>query len=185
MDDLRTDRMRLVASTPELVRAEIEDRVLFGRLLGARIPDAWPTDEAADALPWFLDRLERADPRDIGWYGYYGIVVTGIEDAPVLVGGGGCLGPPADGDVEIGYSVLPAYQRRGYATEMMSAIVDWVRQDPRVVRITADTATDNAPSRSLLSRLGFAEAGPGSEPDSLLYVRSPDAALPSGDAAGR
>ena len=35
-----------------------------------------------------------------------------------LVGNGGFKGPPsASGVVEIGYSILPAFQRRGFATE--------------------------------------------------------------------
>ena len=177
MENLTTSRMRLVASTPEFVRAEIEDRTEFARLLAARIPSAWPTDEAADALPWFLERLEGADPRDIGWYGFYGVVVAGIEDAPVLVGGGGCLGPPVDGIVEIGYSVLPSFQRQGYATEMMAAIVDWVARDPRILEITAETATDNVASRRLLSRLDFHEAGPGRESDTVAYTRPPGYAI--------
>jgi RimJ/RimL family protein N-acetyltransferase len=175
---LATRRMRLVASTSELVRAEIHDRTEFARLLDAEVPSAWPTDEATDALPWFLERLEHADPSDIGWYGFYGVVATGVEDAPVLVGGGGCLGPPVDGSVEVGFSVLPAFQRQGYATEMMTAVLDWVRRDPRVLQITAETAIDNVPSRRLLSTLGFHEAGPGREPDSLKYIRTGTASRP-------
>ena len=165
---LETPRMRLVASTAELVRAEIGDRPEFGRLLDAAIPPDWPPDEAADALPWFLERLEAA-PGDSGWYGYYGIALEGVSDAPVLVGGAGSLGPPVDGEAEIGYSMLPAYQGLGFATEMVGAIVEWLRRDPRVRRITADTALDNVPSRRLLSRLGFTEAGPGREPGSIVY----------------
>lgn len=165
--------MRLVSSTAELVRAEINDRAEFSRLLGARIPSAWPTDEAADALPWFLERLEGADPADSGWYGFYGVATEGVDDAPVLVGSGGSLGPPADDTVEIGYSVSPAFQQRGFATEMMSAIVDWIGQDPRIELITAETTTDNVPSRRLLAHLGFREAGSGREPDTVEYTRSP------------
>lgn len=171
---LETPRMRLVGSTAELVRAEIGDRVEFARLLGATIPADWPPEEAADALPWFLERLERADPGDAGWYGWYGIATEGVGDAPVLVGGAGSLGPPVDGDVEIGYSLLPAYQRLGFATEMLGAILGWVRRDPRVRRITADTAINNLPSRRLLARLGFREAGPGREPGSVVYEAGAD-----------
>jgi len=172
--------MRLVASTAELVRAEIHDRPEFARLLGARVPSAWPTEEAADALPWFLERLEQAGPDGIGWHGFYGVVVAGLDEAPVLVGGGGSLGPPVEGDVEIGYSVLPAYQRQGYATELMTAVVDWLGRDPRVARITAETAAGNVPSRRLLSNLGFHEAGPGREPDGLVYIRTPGRSDPDG-----
>lgn len=162
--------MRLVASTVELVRSEAADREAFARALEAVVPPDWPPDEAADALPWFLEHLERAEGRDAGWYGFYGVVVDASE--PVLVAGGGTLGPPVDGLVEIGYSVLPAFQRRGYALEMMTAIVDWIGGDPRVTGITAETGAANLPSRDLLGRLGFAETGPGRDAESLRYART-------------
>jgi len=163
--------MRVVASTAERVRAEIGDRTEFGRLLEARIPNDWPPDEAADALPWFLERLEAADPRNAGWYGFYGVVVTGEVDAPVLVGGGGSLGPPVDGVVEIGYSVLPAFHRRGYASEMMRAILDWIAADPRVRLVTAETDGDNLASRRLLDRLGFSESRSGGDAGRVTYEK--------------
>lgn len=167
-----TPRMRLVPSTAELVRAEIHDRAAFARLLGARVPDGWPPGEAADALDWFLERLEAGGPEASGWYGFYGIVLEGEPDAPVLVGGGGSLGPPVDGSAEIGYSLMPVFQNRGYATEMMAAINEWLAADPRVARITAETAVDNEPSQRVLARLGFAHVGPGREPGTLAFERS-------------
>jgi ribosomal-protein-alanine N-acetyltransferase len=169
MIELRTPRMRLVASNVELVRAELFDRDGFARALAADVPADWPPDEAADAVPWFLERLEEAGPAGQGWYGFYGVALDAA--APVLVGGGGTIGPPQDGSVEIGYSVLPAFQRRGYALEMMTAILGWIATDPRVRAITAETDADNAASRGLLSRLGFTETGPGREPGSLHYER--------------
>jgi len=163
--------LRLVPATATTVRAEIEDHAKLGRLLSASIPVDWPPGEAADALPWFLERLAQADPGDAGWYGFYAIVTSGEPDAPVLVGGGGTLGPPVGGRAEIGYSLLPAYQGRGYATELMAAVIGWIERDPRVRRIEAETAADNGPSRRLLGRLGFGEAGPGREPQTLLFRR--------------
>jgi RimJ/RimL family protein N-acetyltransferase len=170
MIELSTARMRLIASTADLVRSEIGDRSSFGRMVGAQVPPDWPPAEAADALPWFLERLEKADPQDAGWYGFYGVAVDMPEH--VLVAGGGSLGPPADGSAEVGYSVLPAFQRRGYGLEMMTAVVDWIRNDPRVREIVAETDADNMPSRGLLARLGFAEVGPGRDARSLRYART-------------
>lgn len=169
---LTTARMRLVASTAELVRAEIGDRPAFARRLGARIPRDWPPTETADALAWFLERLEASDPGDPGWYGFYGVVVEGEDDVPVLVGGGGSLGPPVDGGVEVGYSLLPAFQRRGYATEMMSAIIEWIEHDGRVRSVRAETGSENVASRRLLSRLGFRDDGVGRESGAVVYKRT-------------
>lgn len=172
MIELATPRLRLVASTPDLVRAEIDDHAELGRLLGARVPAGWPPGEAADALPWFLERLEAAGPAGVGWHGFYGIVSDAEGGEPVLAGGGGSLGPPdGEGEVEIGYSLMPEFQGHGYATELMAAIVDWIATDPRVERIVAETDAGNAPSRRLLARLGFEEFGTGREPNSLRFAR--------------
>src|SRR2546423_13499963 len=104
---LITPRMRIVASTAELVRAEIGDREEFGRLLGARIEPDWPPAEAADALPWFLERLEATGPEGVGWHGFFGIVLD-EPGGPGLVGGGRTPGTPGRGAVRGGYSPLPA-----------------------------------------------------------------------------
>jgi RimJ/RimL family protein N-acetyltransferase len=129
----------------------------------------WPPDEAADALPWFVERLEAAGPAGEGWYGFYGVALDGA--APVLGGGGGSIGPPRDGSVEIGYSVLPAYQRRGYALEMMTRVIEWVVADRRVREITAETDSGNVASIGPLGRLGFAQNGPGRDPGSFHNSR--------------
>ena len=42
MENLRTERLTLVALKPELARAALEDRGKLARMLGARVPEAWP-----------------------------------------------------------------------------------------------------------------------------------------------
>lgn len=163
--------MQLVPSTADLVRAEIADPAAFARQLGAHVPPDWPPEEAADALPWFLEQLEAAGPSGRGWYGFCGIVVKEHSHAPILVGGGGSLGPPEAGVVEIGYSVLPAFRRCGYATEMMNAVVEWLSRDAGVRLIRAQTGNDNPASRALLAGLGFTETQPGAEPNTMAFER--------------
>lgn len=172
VDSLTTPRMRLVPSTVDLVRAEIGDRPELARLLGATVPVDWPPDEAADALPWFLERLEAAGSRGIGWYGFYGVVVSDLAGAPVLVGTGGSLGPPVDGVAEIGYSMLPAYHGHGYATEMMTAIVDWLGRNPAIREVRAETDHKNMASRRLLARVGLEASGPGRDPGTIAYLHN-------------
>jgi [ribosomal protein S5]-alanine N-acetyltransferase len=41
--------------------------------------------------------------------------------------------------VEIGYAVMPPFQGRGYATEMVRAIVKWAFQQPGVGKVVAET----------------------------------------------
>lgn len=160
---IETTRLKLIPATVALARAEIGDRGEFARLLGASVPDNWPPESAADALPLFLGWLEAAPDR-VGWFGWYALAAGEGAAAPVLVAGGGFKGPPQDGTAEIGYSVLPQFQGRGYATEMVGGLVRWALDQPGVARVVAETEWANPASVRVLSKAGFAPAGPAPEP---------------------
>lgn len=60
-----------------------------------------------------------------------------------------------DNHVEIGYSIAPKFQGRGYATEAVEALVDHIFSDLKKHRITASIDPGNIKSEALLLRLGF------------------------------
>jgi ribosomal-protein-alanine N-acetyltransferase len=165
---IETARLTLVAATVALARAEIGDRAEFARLLGATVPDNWPPEMLADALPWFLSSLEAA-PERLGWFNWYALATGDETTAPVLVASGGFMGPPQDGTVEIGYSVLPQFQGRGYATEMVGGLVAWAMGQPGVVRVTAETEWTNPASVRVLVKAGFASCGAAREPEGTCF----------------
>lgn len=162
--------MRLLPATLGLARAELGDRAEFARLMAARVPDDWPPETLADALPLFLQSLEEA-PERAGWLAWYALAEE--ESAPgwVLVASGGFHGPPQEGTVEIGYSVLPRFQGRGYATEMVRALADWALAQPGVVRVVAETEWVNPASVRVLARAGFVAAGAAAEPGAVRFER--------------
>ena len=142
------------------------DRSKFGALLGAEVHAEWPPDLLSDALSWFADQLEE-DPSREGWLVWYALMKE--PDRLVLAASGGFIGKPRDGIVEVGYSVLPAYQRRGLATEMVRALVDWALAQPNVREVVAEVDQANVPSLCLLRRLNFREVGPGRDPGHLRF----------------
>ena len=158
---LRTERLVLRPSTPELARAEIADRARFAALLGAEVPAAWPPEELAPALGILLARLE-AEPAACGWFAWYALAPR-EEAPPVLVGSAGFTGPPRQGEVEIGYSVMPEFQRRGYATEMVRALSRRALAQDGVTRVTARTEWANPASVRVLEKAGFHACGPRDE----------------------
>ena len=160
---VETARLKLMPATVALARAEIGDRDEFARLLGASVPDNWPPETLADALPLFLGWLEAAPDR-VGWFGWYALAVGGGSAAPVLVAGGGFKGPPQEGSAEIGYSVLPQFQGRGYATEIVVGLVRWALGQPGVARVVAETEWANPASVRVLTKAGFVPGGPSTEP---------------------
>jgi len=163
-----TRRLTLVPATLALARAELQDRPAFAELLGAVVPDAWPPESTIDALPLFLGWLEAA-PECVGWFGWYAVLRDGIAAGSVLIGGGGFLGPPRDGAVQLGYSVLPEFQRRGYATEIVRGLATWAFVQPGVEVIAAETEWANPASVRVLERNGFQTAGAASEPEGTRF----------------
>ena len=163
--------MTLVPATAALVRAEIEDRPAFANQLGAAVPDAWPPDTLRDALAFFLGQLEAA-PEQVGWGAWYGIADGAGGEKPALVASCGFFGPPQGGSVEIGYSVLPEFQRRGYGGEMAGALTEWALAKEGVGRVVANVASENIPSTRLLRRLGFVERGMSDEPGHVRFEKA-------------
>ena len=71
-----------------------------------------------------LDQLLR-NPADAEWIAKAALCEQGA-DAGLVVGHIGCHGAPDDrGMVEVAYSVAPELRRRGYATAMLAAALDW------------------------------------------------------------
>ena len=61
--------------------------------------------------------------------------------------------------MEIGYSINPKYQRRGYAYEALSALLTLLQKELRLELVTAGTLPGNTPSIQLLHKLGFQSEG--------------------------
>ena len=72
----------------------------------------------------------------------------------------GFHGPPnADGEVEIGYALVPAARGMGLARESVELLVAWAQSQPGVRVITARVDHGNVASERLLERLHFTSEG--------------------------
>jgi [ribosomal protein S5]-alanine N-acetyltransferase len=167
--NINTDRLLLIPSTLELAEAEIINHELFSILLDAKIPNNWPTESLVDALPYYCNLLKK-HPDWVGWLDWYAIKKAPIvEEKGVLVGGVGFYGPPdQDGLVEIGYSVLTQYRRKGYATEMLKGLISFAKLGG-VKKIIAHTEKDNSLSQNVLINSSFVFTGVEDDSDKLLY----------------
>lgn len=168
MQSLRTPRLELRPATATTLRAELEGNGSLARALGVDVPPGWPPElYDADAVRHILTLL--GEREDGGAFGLYYIIVRPDQHAPaprgVLIGVGGFKGDPdADGEVEIGYGVLPDFQRRGFATEAVRAWVSLAFADPRVERVVGQTLDSLTPSIGVLEKAGFVYAGSGEDP---------------------
>ena len=75
-----------------------------------------------------------------------------------------------EGSAEIGYGIAENYQGCGYATEAVSALVDWALKQPSATCVTAETEESNIASQRVLKKSGFIPTGETGE-EGPLYVR--------------
>lgn len=168
MLQLRTERLQLVAATLELARADLSGYRRLAALLKAHVPPSWPpplNDESTQR--WTVERLAE-HPERAGWYAWYFLHREHAELR--AVGTGGFTGPPADGTVEIGYSIVPECHRFGFAPEAVRALVGWAFTHPAVARVAAHTLPALQPSLRVLEKCGFAAAGAGTEEGTVRFV---------------
>jgi RimJ/RimL family protein N-acetyltransferase len=158
----------LIPATTDLVDAELASPQTLADALGARLPDDWPPEHHGEAM---LRRTRAAleRPGAAGWWLHW--IAWTDDERPVLVGTCGYKGPPAasvGGTVEIGYSVVPSWRRRGIASEAAGALAEAARARG-VDTVVAHTLPHLEPSIGVLRKLGF-EPGPPPEPGVLAFV---------------
>ena len=167
---LRTPRLCLVAATLEHIDAELRDRAELQRLLGASVPDDWPPGEYDhDAQEFFRSLLNSQGAALHGWLNWYAVTRRAEGTRTALVAGAGFFGAPSGGVVEIGYSVVESARGRGFATEIVAALVAHALSHAHVTEVVAHTSDANVASTRTLLRCGFARVGPGTEPQSVKY----------------
>jgi [ribosomal protein S5]-alanine N-acetyltransferase len=158
---LTTKRLELVAATLEHVCAELEGADRLASLLNAEVESGWPPGEYdREAQEFFRERLLDGGEPAVGWYGWYAIRRGSGDQAAVVIGAGGYFGPPnKKGEVEIGFSVMPAWEGCGFATEMAQTLVKNAFSDSRVQRVIAHTSPENVASGRVLEKCGFSFVG--------------------------
>lgn len=164
---IATTRLDLVPASPRTLQAELAlDLKGLGQLLATTIPDDWPPPLYDDDWRNRVLRRLREDPGQGSWWVWY-FLLRG--QTRTLIGAGGFKGPPRNGQVEIGYSVLPGYQRRGFATEAAGGLVKLAFHQAEIARVIAHTLPDLHGSIRVLENNGFQQRGQPDEPDAIRF----------------
>ncbi|MGA8943327.1 MAG: GNAT family N-acetyltransferase [Thermoactinomyces sp.] len=147
---METPRLRIVPFTCELVKAALEDRMRLKELLQAEIPQDWPNNDFREILPFMLQKLLQ-NPDEPVWNG---LILR--KNSPVLVEDAGLKeGPDQKGSADLGYSIVPEHQGKGYATETARAVVEWALRRKEIHRVTAECSAANIASIRVLEKTGF------------------------------
>lgn len=158
--DLVSERLRLHPLTVEEGRrvADAEPGP------GDRWADGFPTQDDRDGVGGYLHAAAQgADPAPFGCYR--------VDLVGTAIGTIGFFGPPDEqGEVTIGYGLVPGARGFGYATEAVGRLVEFCRSQAGVRAVLADTATDNVASQRVLAKTGFEFVR---ETDEARYYRLP------------
>lgn len=155
---IRTARFELASMSMRFMRLLLA-RDLEGAAaeIDAAVPENLP-DKLDNFLQFRIADLE-VDPAAQPWLGR-AVVLTEPDGTRRIIGSAGFHAPPdADGRVEIGYRVEPAYRRQGVATEVVLALLDWAAGEHGIRRFRASVSPLNLPSLSIIRRLGFHQVG--------------------------
>lgn len=163
---IRTERMELIPATVKLYLLDLHYREGLASALNASVPGDWPPEQiTSEVMEEFL-KLMRAGDRKV--WNFYWLVRPEDCNPNVLIGSGGFLAS-AGGALELGYSVLPAYQQQGYATEAVHSMVEWAFSALRTERIIAYTYPHLTASIRVLEKNGFTFTGDGPEEGTITY----------------
>lgn len=165
---IETERLVLLRTSGDVLRADLEGAAALAAALGVAVSSEWPpsSEYDADAIRYMIALLER-DPAAYDWGFRY---IVRKAPTPTVIGAGGYTGPAKDGQIEIGYSICPCDRRQGFATETTRALVDNAFRNSDVARVIAHTLPELVSSIGVLEKAGFKHVGDGSESGTVRYA---------------
>lgn len=153
IDKLLTERLILVPFTIQICK-----HILIGdfsdlQQLGIKCGNGWPDADVLETLPKIIKNLSEVD------------APTGFEswmiikkDTLTIIGDAGFKGFNHQAqNADIGYGIIMAERRQGYAEEAVTALINWAFSNEIVKEITARCLIPNINSISLLQKLKFIE----------------------------
>jgi diamine N-acetyltransferase len=71
----------------------------------------------------------------------------------------GFIGTHLNGALEIGYALIPSKRGKGYGTEAVQIMLDYLFMSKDIVRVQAQTNSENKSSQRVLEKTGFQKEG--------------------------
>jgi ribosomal-protein-alanine N-acetyltransferase len=167
---IKTARLGLVAITPEMMAAEQLADGSLAKLIGARLTPEWPPEHWEPHVFHFILKQFEDEPTSLGYHRYV-VLPDAYGCGKTLIGAVGGF-PKPEGDVEIGYSTIPAFQRQGFGTEAATTLVNWLLSRKGVRSVSAQTFSTLPESIKIMERCGMKPVGPGDDEGAVRYRRT-------------
>ncbi len=159
-----SDRLLLVPFTLDIASNILEGNIGVLESLGLKTDKNWPDNESLETLPKIIKNLQLVK-EPTGFESW--MIVK--RDNMLVIGDAGFKGRPnANGEVDIGYSIIEKEQNRGYGLETAKSLVDWAFLQQEVKHITASCLIKNIASGKILEKIGMFEI---SRDEEMIYWR--------------
>ena len=124
--------------------ADSVQSILLGDLSGIRAGEGWPIEDSL--VP--MRTAQKYGVELPGWF----VTLEGV-----VIGDAHTHGDvDAAGDIEFGYNLAEPYRGRGYGSELVKGLSQWLLARPDVQRVVArHVPVENLPSRGALESAGF------------------------------
>jgi len=129
--------------------AVMQGNAVLSNLLNAEVPEKWT--ESPEMILVAFDRMKN-DPSLAPWF--FNFIIHQKDNR--LIGVGGFKDKPSpEGEVEIGYEIIPSYRDQGYATETARALIDYAFTHDKVSKVIAHTLSEFDASVRVLQKTGM------------------------------
>ncbi|MDF2904742.1 MAG: acetyltransferase [Herbinix sp.] len=148
---LESGRLNLLPLKAKSLELAVEDYCTMQKELGLKVNRTILDEEMQYAMKIRRIRVLENE-KDYLWYTNWAII---LKEENIIIGYIILKGlPNEDGEVIIGYDIDENHRRKGYATEAIRRLFQWIFSNPKVSSVIADTEKVNIPSCKLLEHLG-------------------------------
>lgn len=123
--------------------------------IGLKAGQYWPDEDMLETLPRIIEKLELVSAPT----GFESWMIVEKESMSVIGDAGFKGRPDEQGAVDLGYGIIAAKRKRGYATEAAQGLISWAFTQPEVHIITARCLPENEGSINILTLSGFKNDG--------------------------
>lgn len=162
---LSTERLILLPLYPHQLALAVDDYSKMQSDLGLKIVKTSLDEELEYAMKIRLKKV-LADVDNYLWLTNWAIIHKEDKQIVGFIMIKGC--PNENGEVIVGYGIDESYRRKGYATEALQGLTQWIFKDPKAFFVIADTEKTNIASHKVLQNVGAQKY---KETDELVWWR--------------
>ena len=157
-----TERLVLYPFTTEICSEILNNNFEIIENIGLNKGINWPDNDITETLPKIIKNLSLVNSPT----GFESWMII-KKDTNEIIGDIGFKGfNRSKNSCDIGYGIIEAERRKGYAIEAAKSLINWILKKDISIDITASTLINNYGSITLLKKLNFVEIN---KDDEFIY----------------